>query len=201
MPRRATVVLVSALVISPLTGCRAINVSSDYSLDAGKTTGLAVVSLTMAGLPSSFNVFVDFRGLDVDHESSVPVTDLFASSDWDCPLLRVATDEAPCGRLAVIELEQGEYEFYSWQGGTSSGPGGFTSTVESVEDFSKRFKVLAGKAVYLGNIHFSIEQPPFGIGMGRYRMTVADQQARDLPLLHSKYPLLTPAQVVVDILE
>ena len=201
MPRNATVAVVSALAISLLTGCRTINVSSDYSLEADKTTGLVVVSLTMAGLPRGFNVFVDFRGLNVEHKSSVPISDLFASADWRCPFLSMATDEEPCGRLAVIELQQGEYEFYSWQGGTSGGPGSLTFSVESVEEFSKRFEVQAGKAVYLGNIHFSIEQPRFLVGTGSYRMTVADQRARDLALLHSKHPRVTPDQVVIDILE
>jgi hypothetical protein len=125
---------------------------------------------------------------------------MFASADWRCPFLGTPTEDSPCGRLAVIELQQGEYEFYSWQGGTSGGPGGFTVTVRSTEPFSKRFRVVPGKAVYLGNIHFSVTRGGPFQGGGTYRMRVSDLQKRDLPLLHQKNPRITSDSVVVSIL-
>lgn len=107
------------------------------------------------------------------------------------PILGTPSDDAPCGRLAVIELQPGEYEFYSWRGGTSSGPGGFTVTVRSTEPFSKRFRVIPGKAVYLGNVHFSVSRSgPFQ--RAPYQMRVSDLRQRDLALLHQKNPRITP---------
>jgi hypothetical protein len=134
----APVVLVSALLMSLLSGCRVTNIAGDYSLDPSKNVGVAVVSLTMSGRPSAVNMFVHFRGMGFDYKNSVPVSDLFASADWPCPFLGVPTDAEPCGRLAVIELQPGEYEFYSWQGGAGGAPGGPTLSVGSIEPFSKR---------------------------------------------------------------
>lgn len=193
------VVVVLTVVFALASGCRTVNVSSDYRLDSSKNVGLAIVSLTMAGLPSGFNVFVNYRGVNVDHKSAVAVSDLFSSADWRCPFLGMATDENPCGRLAVIELQPGEYEFYSWRGESGGGPGSIQFTVRSTVDFSKRFKVIPGTAVYLGNVHFSIDRRIFG--GGSYQMLITDRRDRDLTLLHSKHPSITPDRVVVSLLE
>jgi hypothetical protein len=73
----------SALLVSLLSGCRATNISSAHSLDPGSGSGGGVASLTMSGVPGAFNMFADFRGVSVDHKSSVPVSDLRAR---DLPL-------------------------------------------------------------------------------------------------------------------
>jgi hypothetical protein len=191
-------------MVSFLFGCRAVNIVSDFSLDERKGTGVAVVSLTQSGLPSRFNMFVNLRGVDNNYQNPVPVFDFFASSDWRCPLFGTASEDAPCGRLAIIELQQGEYEFYSWGGQAGAGAGPVTHNVGSTNDFSKRFRVPAGKAVYLGNIYFAIsfDAPTFALLSVRYpyRIKVSDMRHRDLPLLYQKYPNITSERVVVNIL-
>jgi hypothetical protein len=143
------------LFILLLNGCAARNIAREYSFDEAKGTGIMLASVTQAGLPSTFNMFADLRGVDNDYKSAVAVTDLFASSDWRCPPFGTSTEDKPCGRLAVVELPQGEYEFYSWHGAATTGPTSSRS-VRSQQEFSKRFKVTAGKVVYIGNIHFSV---------------------------------------------
>jgi len=105
----------------------------------------------------------------------------------------MVSETEPCGRLAVIELRAGEYEFYSWHGESGGAPGGFTMSARARQDFSKRFTVRAGRAVYLGNIHFAVRG-------GSFRMSVADRQDWDLPLLRSKHPNIANDKVVVAIL-
>jgi hypothetical protein len=197
MARTTTVVAGSMLLVSILSAC-ATNVGGGYSLDPGRSTGLAVVSLTASGLPTRFNLFVNLRGMDTAYKRSIPVTDFFTTVDWRCPRVGTATEAEPCGRLAVIELRQGEYEFYAWEGGT--GAPGVRGTVRSKEEFSKRFRVLAGQAVYIGNIHFAITPPQFLTDQGTGTMKISDLRVRDLPLLHEKHPRVTPDRVVVSIL-
>jgi hypothetical protein len=199
---RAAVSILSLSLLG-LFGCRAVNIASGFSLDERKGTGVAVVSLTVSGLPSSMNLFFNLRGVDNIYDNSVPAFDFFASSDWRCPLFGSATEDAPCGRLAIIELQQGEYEFYSW-GAHSGGPVGFSASASPTDRFSKRFKVLAGKAVYLGNIHLAVsfDSPKFALLSVRYpyRIKVSDMRQRDLPLLYQKNPNITSESVVVNIL-
>jgi hypothetical protein len=178
--------------------------SSGYSQDERTGSGFAVVSLSRTGLPSRFNMLVNLRGLDNDYKQSFPVTDLFAPAEWGCSLLRTALVHSPCGLVAVIELQQGEYEFYSWEGKIGGGSGETTFHLRSTADFSKRFRIAAGETVYLGNIHFAMSRPAietlvFG-GNEPYRMTVMDLRQRDLPVLYQKNPKLMPDGVLVNIL-
>jgi hypothetical protein len=175
-----------------LSGCGASNITKDYSLDKSKGTGILLASMTQAGLPSSFNMFVHLRGVDNKYSNEVPVTDVFVSVDWPCPFLGTSTEAAPCGRLAVIELPQGEYEFYSWSG--SSNNGKTSTTVSARKEFSQRFKVAAGKVTYVGNMHFSVAR-------GSYALNALDKRDRDLPLFHSKYLRITPKDIQINIIK
>jgi len=193
---------VAAFALLLMVGCRAINLDADYVPDSSKATGVVVASLTRSGTPG-FNMFVALRGVDNDYKNSVPVSDAFAPSDWECPftltfLGRFHTgtipEDPPCGRLAVLELPRGEYEFYSWHGASGN------RTVRASTGFSKRFKIISGKAVYLGNIHITIVQGEWGSGGGTFEMKVRDKRERDLPLLATKNPGITSERIVISIL-
>jgi hypothetical protein len=184
-------------------GCGTTNVGSGYSLTPDSDSGLAVASLTLSGVSADYTLTTFLRGVDSDFDQSVPVLDASTSQDWDCPFFRVPTPGYPCGRLAVIELSPGEYEFYSWRAKATSRSAG-TTTVIQPPDFSRKFTVLAGKAVYLGNIHMS----PKGPGPNKKSpaqdnddlIWILDTRERDLALLFDKYPKLSPDDVVVSIL-
>jgi hypothetical protein len=197
MAKIALVLAAGVIAASLVSGCRTVNVSDDHAIDQKKNTGVAVVSLTMAGLPGSTNMWLNYRGIGSDYKSMIPVTDILASSDWRCPAFARTRETAPCGRLAVVELPSGEYEFYSWHGG------GNNMTYRSVKEFSKRFTVVQGKAVYLGNVHFSISDAPrvtFGTSQFAFRVNISDRRERDLPLLKAKHPKLTEDLLIINIL-
>ena len=195
---------VAALLL--LSACAASNVGTDYAVDETKGTGVLVASLTRSG-QSGFNMFVDLRSLDGKYTNAVPVTDLFFPSDWGCPLFGEIPKEQPCGRLAIIELPQGEYEFYSWHGGSGGGPGTIRIDVRSVHEFSKRFKITAGKALYVGNINFALDtgftKGLLGLPVPKYtyKMEITDKRDRDLTLLYQKNPKIVPSMVIVDTLQ
>ncbi len=175
-----------------LGGCSASNIDSNYSLNDKEGSGILLASMTQAGLPSAFNMFVHLRGVDNTYSNEVPVTDLFVSVDWPCPFLATSTEAQSCGRLAVIELQQGEYEFYSWSG--SSNDGKTSTTVTARKEFSKRFNIEAGKVTYVGDVHFSV------IG-NRFALNVIDKRDRDLPLFYSKYPKITAEETQIRIIK
>lgn len=216
-----TVVLVLAYCAPTPKITRLKNIGEDYSLDDTKGRGVLIVSLTHSGTRVS-SMFVDLRGVDNDFKgevSSIIEKRLFFERkkvmDWKCPMFGKTPEDKPCGRVAIIELPQGEYEFYSWHGYETkmvpSSGGGFTRMQSSVgvwppPEFSKRFKVIAGKVVYLGNLHISTREK---WRMGRfapykdfrYTVKVADMRERDLPLAYQKNPKITADKVVVSILQ
>ncbi len=115
--------------------------------------------------------------------------DPVAYSDFgNLPMFRKIPADKPYGRVVIIELPEGEYEFYSWWGSNGKG------IMRPKEEFSLRFKVIAGKAVYLGNLHFWFQGH-------QWKMKVTDMRERDLPLLYQKNPSITPDLVVHDILQ
>jgi len=170
-----------------LIGCGVRNVPKDYSLDDAGRKGVIVVSLTRSGMQVISEMYVKARGMDNDYKFVVAISSLITLSDFAKCAISIPEDK-PCGRLAIIELPEGEYEFYSWKGS------GGNRRMWSKEEFSLRFKVIAGKAVYLGNLNFWFLQT-------QWKMKVTDMRERDLPLLYQKNPSITPDLVVHDILQ
>jgi len=183
----------------------------DYSLDDKKEMGIVIVSLTRSGY-GGYRMYLMFRALENEFKGAtgnVYLKQQFKSLDWECPKYlfkpKDIPEENPCGRLAVFELPQGEYEFYSWRGSMASGK--YTEWIEAPGGgFSKKFSVIAGKGVYIGNMHISLrykmlEGRLFPYRDYRYRLETSDMRERDLLLFYSKHPLVTPDKVVIDILK
>ena len=184
-------VAISLFVLVSLiqTGCSGINVKKTYSLDGTSGAGVLVASLTQSGVPSRYGTHFSIRGVDNSYKGTIAIFDVLASADWRCPMFGSSTEDAPCGRLAIVELPQGEYEFYSWGGAE-----GFGNRVEAEQEFSKRFRITAGKATYVGNVHLSAHR-------GSFDIKVLDRQKRDLDLLYQRAPTITADQVLIDIIQ
>ncbi len=180
-----------------LSGCAMKDISKDYRLNSSKKTGVAVVSLSFSGLSrphrlAYFYFDVHLQGVGNDFKKQVSICGQTLSADWNEPSgNNFISKDKPVGRLAVIELPEGEYEFYSWDGGYA-GSGGTSKKWSATEKFSRKFKVVPGKAVYLGNICIHVYSE-------RYLVEQKDLRDRDLPLLYQKYPLIKSDQVLIDI--
>lgn len=191
-----------AFFIVLLTACSSANIKSNYSLNKNNEIGLLVVSLVRSGAVG-FNMFADIKGVNSKYNNSITVTNLLASKDWDCPMFGEIPKAKPCGRLAVIEMPKGEYEFYAWHGRL-----GGNYTIRSIKKFSKKFKIYSGKATYIGNIHFIMSRKETGkylLGMPvkklRFDIEISNIQDRDLSLFYKKYPKIAAEKVQVKIIQ
>jgi hypothetical protein len=84
----------------------------------------------------------------------------------------------PKGRLVVIELPEGHYEFYDM----------VTALARSGVFFSIPFSITSGKVTYLGNVQVTFK------GF-KYTVQVQDMSSRDVPLLLQRYPRLGPTDL------
>ena len=193
-------ILLSVLLLQ----CGAKNVGKDYSLDDSQAKGLVVVSLTKSGA-LGYNLDAHFRDVNNQRRFHLAVAPSFGL-DWKGPTVdearkyRLIPEDNPRGRLAVVELPEGEYVFYKWKGKLGS------TAFWTKKDFDKRFQVIAGKAVYIGNIHAHFERTDTSVlSIFKFpyelRTEITDECDRDLKVIHQKCPKITPDQVVVEVID
>ncbi len=107
-------------------------------------------------------------------------------------------NEDSCGSLYVVSLPAGDYEIYDFSVIQSVFGGTIMHSPSS--PFSIPFTVGAGKISYLGELKIDrIEAAKFlGLpGSDQVRFDLSDQNARDIAILHGKYPELTaPVEIV-----
>lgn len=153
--------LCAALLLASAAACVTFNIPAEYGLNPASGKGLAVFSLTANDQPGNFTI--SYRSAGGETKGTVNLQTLRDPLDW----------RDPRGRLVVIELPAGSYEFYDWAGLRG----------RSTEQFSIPFSIEPGKATYLGNVHFHVVS-------GLYGVRVGDRSSRDLPALFARYPNL-----------
>jgi hypothetical protein len=179
-----------------LDGCATTNttknIPGNYMLDEEKGTGVVIVSLTHSGFQPSLSVAFRLRDANDKNrfDEEVLVND-HSSSELGCSYFETSAGRNTCGRrLAIIELPQGEYEFYSWHAASSSIFSKRSILPET--QFSKRFRITPGKAVYIGNLWLFYDQ-------GQYRIEVIDMRQRDLQLLYRRHENIYPDNIIINI--
>jgi hypothetical protein len=182
-----------ALTAALLASCALHDVGHDYVLKPGEPKGLAVAAFTFSGsslgsLTWTVHQVVGPKAPPTGEQQIVVFSSRSEGVDWPPPIGAPVPDTRLAGRLAVIELAPGNYEFTRWNG--SSGAYGLSST----KPLAIRFKVEAGKATYIGDVHLFWENPKYGV-------KVFDRSQRDLDLLRKKVPSLTEDQIVTQLAE
>lgn len=127
LPIRALLVL--AIVVS---GCITVTAPRDYKLTDGSREGLVIMSFTHPYRTLKWM----YRDLTKGKGFRGGPTERWVMTNGDT-------------RIIAVVLPQGEYEFYRW---TESETFFYDA---SIRDFSVRFKSLAGKAVYIGNLYMT----------------------------------------------
>jgi len=165
--------LKSVLLALMLTGCA--NVNSDYALDASKTVGLAVGTITYDSSVGLYNVSAVPSGRAYKQEEGR----IFKVGDsmWH-PFIRMYDDDLKArGGTFAVELPAGEYVLKRW----FINQGYITYAAKS--DIGITFKVEPGKSVYLGNFHFDENS----------EVSLRDRAARDLPVLRKRFRAMEAA--------
>jgi hypothetical protein len=207
-----------ALIALALAGCATTaDLPANYALDADQPEGLAVVSLTLSGMPlNRVNSFAyRIREVPPRDERAVATKPHFSGATqharWvgngggsrmvqrDLAVkgpnsrepLDIVLDGKPGGRLATVRLPAGEYEFHAWRLKERTSYGELEYAPQ--QGFAYRFSIKPGVATYLGRLHLHLDQG------NTQRVAVEDRQAEDMNLLGQKYPALRTARLIASI--
>lgn len=160
--------------------CSCANVPSDFSFAAGKRTGLVIGSISYESGVGKY--FLIAEGSD----PSKLVVLSFGCALFPCfePFNDAAfsSNETPKQRGGgyAVEVAEGTYRLKAWR----VAQGVIRSNSRHPIDIE--FTVEAGKASYLGNLHFDEHWQD---------VKLRDKALRDLPLLREKYAVLKTAPI------
>ncbi len=211
-------ILFPVLFVIGLAGCAATaDLPPAYVLDAKRPEGLAIVSLTMTGraLDKMSGFEYRIREVPARDEESVVATNHYASARQHARSLREdsrqretphraivkdASSAEPLdiqeagkatGRVAVIRLLPGEYEFHTW---AASEPNAFGETEYGpLKDFRYRFSIKPGETAYIGRLNLNLGE------QNTQKVTVEDRRNDDLATLRKKHPAINFGQIVFDV--
>lgn len=166
-----------ALTCILITGCASNNVGKNYLLDSASGKGLLIGSLVQEGNLTSNSLF--FREIGVNKKgSNISMNGMFLPKG-----IYGSDFEDSEGKLFVVELDEGQYEFYSWMMHSGSW------SIKPDSDFSRKFEIKSGKASYVGEYRLKniMGKNLFGINIvSGASLIVDDKYSRDFPLLSSK---------------
>ena len=210
-----TAVTLAALA---LAGCAGLaDLPPNYTLDPDRAEGLAVISMTLSGKslgkisrfeyrlreipPRNENAVeksIRFRGTTQlarsvgRGEDARPMTGSIVVKGSDLrEQIDVYESETTGGRLAAVRLPAGEYEIHTWRL-DEPGPYGEVE-LRPRKDFSCRFNVRSGTAIYLGRLRLEL-----GDG-DTQKLVVEDRRDSDLNGFKRKYPVLANSPTAMSI--
>lgn len=175
-------VLVAALV---LQSCAAGGATKGVASASDPNNGTVIARVSIQGFKYVNNYSVLVRRVGTaDNAFSMQGWSMGSDGYW-----ARYYDDIERGELVVMNVPAGEYELHGWWIGASGWGGVRTSNAPN--RVSHRFRVEAGKAVYLGHIHLEVAgdsgMTPAAFQSGTYkaRLVVRDSRARDLAQLPS----------------
>ena len=185
MLRLITIALVCGALLGGCAGTAAPKVDPAYRLTS---KGLLVASVTVSGYnPGTFSHQVVRAASPTETVVTIPINDEANALDWR--LGDPAVRDGGYGRLAVVELDPGDYELRRGIIRVSA-----QEAYVSSHAFGYRFTIVPGKATYLGNVHVHIELS--ADRQIRSSEVLLDRRSRDLPILYRGYSGVQQAQVI-----
>lgn len=207
--------LIPALLALGLAGCAAApDLPANYALNEARQEGVAIVSLTLDGKSLDQVESFAYRLREVTphgtayasvthrHDSPRQHARALWEADKDRPFaqdivvkgldggrpLDIRDSGQPVGRVAALRLAPGEYEIHAWP--LREPARGGTTEYAPPRDFSYRFSIKPGEAIYLGRIELDFTK------RNAQRITVTDRRTEDLALLGKTHAALTAGRIV-----
>lgn len=138
------------------------------------TEGLVVGTITYDSSLGEYRV--GLLSVDAEHPSLIRV----GHSLWH-PFVRMYDDDLKMrGAPFSVRLPAGDYRIAYWEVSQGQARSNSTAPIELP------LRVEAGKATYLGNVHFS----------AHWEVSLNDEAGRDLPILKARFPEIEPLAIL-----
>jgi hypothetical protein len=177
MHKKGLLLLILLVILN--AGCATFTVKKDYRIAEGTNMGLVAVSFTQP-FPVMKWMYRDLR----EGKGSRGLNERFVSTT-DMLNQLIKYDDTV---IYTVELPAGEYEFFRW---TTPEAGTF---IRSTHDFSVKFKSVAGKVSYIGNIFVFMAGRNYGI-------LIRDNRAKEITLLRQHFQNIREDQIEVHLME
>lgn len=168
-----------------LVGCAAKSVQRDYVLDEKSGKGIVVVSVShdQRGSRALHSIFY------VDQsEGLVPEHLILKSLGESFPgIVKASEFKDSYGQVLALELPAGQHRVDSWKAFRQAG----IEVRPRDKPPALDFEVVAGKILYIGNLHLLLEggRNIFGIPVvSDAHPEVRDMRLRDIAMIEKKYP-------------
>jgi hypothetical protein len=158
--------------------------------------GLVVLSVTVAsklpkGLPE---VHLLYRRV---YSAATEILPVNYGDSFRPFLYPISVNGERLGNLAVLDLPEGNYEFYArrsaaWSAGpviSGTYPLAHWTDSSSSEHFPIRFNVAANRVTYAGNLILTVDDD------GRSVVLIENKHERDIPMYLAKNPAVKPEQI------
>jgi hypothetical protein len=166
-------------------------------LSGAEDSGLVIMSGSLPGASTTGAPLKMFFVYNRVGATSLTDNDVLVARDGALKPIR-SDFEGIFGRLYVLKLKAGDYEFRGWNYEDMRGQNRTPLGIGKLP-----FRVTAGQATYVGSFDPKLVFGKNALGqtIGRPWVTVSDQQARDLALFSRKCPAFDAGRIAVEIMD
>jgi hypothetical protein len=186
---RRTLCLLIGCVLVMSEACGTLSTGRDYQIRPGSGKGLVVVSLSQPydEMTWMYRNLAEAKPAREHYDKFINTADLPGH-----PLVRYGETT-----LYPFELQAGEYEFFRWAGPeVPDSPRGPVAWYDApVDDFSIKFRCVAGQVTYIGNLQLEFASD------GNSTLRVRDMQETDIAELIKAYRNIRPETIRVELMQ
>lgn len=192
MIARKIIAIAMTVLVCALAGCASKSIQRDFSLEAAKTDGIVILSVShdlSGGRGAKAIFYLNGGSLAKNGGTLFSLPEVF-------PGIPGGSDfEDEYGKVFALSLPAGHHRINSWQIVNGTGLRIFPKETPG----QLVFEVTAGEIKYLGNLHANLQTGKNIFGMtivGNGFPEVRDQRIRDIGLFEGKYPQFKDKAVI-----